>query len=105
MSLILPFRNVTPRWPGSGGGRARSLRRSAAPDVRSFRRRQRNPHTSRPGPSGTISVYLDLSTYIGHSLDTIFGRPPYLIDIIGVPYRIRRRCQKARVSAGLSTLT
>ena len=25
MSLFLPFRNVTPRWSGSGGGRARSL--------------------------------------------------------------------------------
>jgi hypothetical protein len=24
MSLFLPFRNVTPRWSGSGGGRARS---------------------------------------------------------------------------------
>ena len=31
MALVLPFRNVTPRWLGSGGGRARSLCRAPRP--------------------------------------------------------------------------
>src|SRR5215469_2834145 len=30
MSLFLPFRNVTPRWLGSGGGQARSLAERSA---------------------------------------------------------------------------
>src|SRR6516165_7021732 len=34
MSLFLPFTDVTHRYTGSGGGRARGPRRSAAPDRR-----------------------------------------------------------------------